>query len=246
MSGKWALTPSDHNNQRQHEHNWDRLQIAIRMTEKMETTNPYCSPLFSSPCTIDAEQSLPGYFVKHFLCFHASFIVGWVFLSCIFTGAVETLSSLTSESYSWLFLIRIGFVVWVAHATHSWFSLSVRKSGPLLNGSVGALAFLACLFVHQVVRDFAPNWISIPWSCTPECVLYSIYFAVSIVAVALLAGSKQSKTLTRHDSNFSDSAVTVGLTTLVFQYFLLLAAEFILVLLIGFILNSLGIRLTSF
>ncbi len=211
----------------------------------METTNPYCSPLFSSLCTIDAEQSLPGYFVKHFLCFHASFIGGWVFLSCIFAGLVETLSSLTSEYSSWLIPIGIGFVVWVAHATHACFSLSVRKSGPILNSTFGASAILACFFVQQIVQDFAPNSISIPWSWTPGYVLYSIYLAVSIVAVALLAGSKQSKTLTRHESNFSASAVTVGLATLVFQYFLLLAAEFILVLLIGFIFNSLGI-LTSF
>ena len=212
----------------------------------MESTNPYCSPLFSSPCTIDAEQSLQGYFVKHFLCFHASFVGGVVFLSCIFTGAVETLSSLTSESSSWLSPLGLGFVVWVAHATHAGFSLSVRKSGPLLNGSVGALAFVACFFVHQIVQDLAPTSISIPWSWTPGYVLYSIYLAVSIVAVALLAGSKKSKTLTSHESNCSDSAVTVVLATLVFQYLLLLAAEFMLVLLIGFIFNSLGIRLTWF
>ena len=51
---------------------------------------------------------------------------------------------------------------------------------------------------------------------------------------------------TRHESTrMSASAVTVGLAAIVFQYFLLLAAAIILILLIGVILNALGIDLPS-
>ena len=51
---------------------------------------------------------------------------------------------------------------------------------------------------------------------------------------------------TRHENTrVSASAVTVGLAAIVFQYFLLLAAAIILILLIGVILNALGIDLPS-
>jgi hypothetical protein len=51
---------------------------------------------------------------------------------------------------------------------------------------------------------------------------------------------------TRHESTrMSASAVTVGLAAIVFQYFLLLAAAIILILLNGVILNALGIDLPS-
>lgn len=51
---------------------------------------------------------------------------------------------------------------------------------------------------------------------------------------------------TRHESTrVSASAVTVGLAAIVFQYFLLLAAAIIFILLIGVILNAFGIELPS-
>ncbi len=51
---------------------------------------------------------------------------------------------------------------------------------------------------------------------------------------------------TRHESTrVSAAAVTVGLAAIMFQYFLLLAAAIILILLIGVILNALGIELPS-
>lgn len=51
---------------------------------------------------------------------------------------------------------------------------------------------------------------------------------------------------TCHESTrVSASAVTVGLAAIVFQYFLLLAAAIIFILLIGVILNALGIELPS-
>ncbi len=50
----------------------------------------------------------------------------------------------------------------------------------------------------------------------------------------------------RHESTrMSASAVTVGLAAILFQYFLLLAAAIILILLIGVILNALGVDLPS-
>jgi hypothetical protein len=51
---------------------------------------------------------------------------------------------------------------------------------------------------------------------------------------------------TRHESaRMSASAVAVGLAAIVFQYFLLMAAAIILILLIGFILSALGIDLPT-
>ncbi|MCU0719842.1 MAG: hypothetical protein MUC83_09070 [Pirellula sp.] len=51
----------------------------------------------------------------------------------------------------------------------------------------------------------------------------------------------------RHENTrMSAIAVAVGLAAILFQYFLLLAAAIILILLIGVILNALGIDLPSF
>lgn len=73
------------------------------------------------------------------------------------------------------------------------------------------------------------------------------WYPPTTVGIGLLGICLGSVGFTRHESaRMSASAVTVGLAAILFQYFLLMAAAIILILLVGFILNALGIDLPSF
>ncbi|QDV22218.1 hypothetical protein [Aureliella helgolandensis] len=73
------------------------------------------------------------------------------------------------------------------------------------------------------------------------------WYPLTTIGIGLLGMCLGVVGFTRHeDTRMSASAVTIGLAAIVFQYFLLLAAAIILILLIGFILNALGIDLPSF
>lgn len=73
------------------------------------------------------------------------------------------------------------------------------------------------------------------------------WYPPTTIGIGLLGMCLGIVGFTRHENTrISAAAVAVGLAAIMFQYFLLLAAAIILVLLIGVILNALGIDLPSF
>ncbi len=149
--------------------------------------NPYTAPSAVAITAAIESDRFHWCTRKHFLSFNATFVSCLVVFYCVFAGPTATLTSLLSEPVSWLIQVGLGILAWTVHSVILHFAAPLRSRGPVVNGVIGASAFVALVLVSQIVQDYAPNSLSVPWSWTPESIRLTIYTGGSIAGVALLA-----------------------------------------------------------
>ena len=155
--------------------------------------NPYITPT-AVPFTGVADPEGNRWSYRwHFLSFNATFIVFLFGFFCVFSGLTTAFNSLLTEPDSWLIAAVLGIMAWLTHAITLKIFRRLRTRGPSLLGVVGSSAFVAFIFISQIIQDYAPNSISVPWSWTPEHARLAIYTIGSLASVVLFAALTQRR-----------------------------------------------------
>jgi hypothetical protein len=159
----------------------------------MESLNPYSSPSFADSIR-PVKTDIPRYyFLRHFLCFVASYAICLVLFYSFFTGLYDTLASFTEQTSEWLITFAIGTLIWFGHAILAKLNATVLNAGPYLNAVVGAAGFVICVLASQLISDYGPNWVAGPWSWTSEYVRVPVYTIGSIITVVISAWVTRSR-----------------------------------------------------
>ena len=155
----------------------------------MNLPNPY-RPILRFGLAPKLPSISIGYAVQHFVVFLTSFLSSMFLFYSAYRGPVATLKQIREEPSTWAILPVLGVCVWIIHALIVFFSASVRRTGPKLNATVGGTSLVFCILVAQLVSDYGPNSIAIPWSWTPEYICILIYVCGSVIAIVLLVSTK--------------------------------------------------------
>ncbi|TWT77186.1 hypothetical protein Pla100_63190 [Neorhodopirellula pilleata] len=163
-----------------------RSTDATDRTRRMESLNPYRSP----PCSVNSCASgldvYRRYILRHFVCFFTTYLTCTFAFYCAFAGLDETVAAFTGQFRVWSMTLKIGLGLWFVHACVAMLNANIFRAGPVFTSLVGAIAFMACILCQQLIQDYGPNSLAVPMSWTPEYILLSFYFVVSVTAVTPL------------------------------------------------------------
>ena len=155
---------------------------------------------------------------------------------------IESSPKIKIATYSASGLV-IGFIAFIAAVLSPWIMDSIAPSSK----TIDEVAVDVAVNIKDRLVAKAKGQAFVPKTKDVKALNLRRWYPGTTIGIGVLGICLGVVGYTRHEnSRMSASAVTVGLAAIVFQYFLILAMAIILILLIGFILNTLGVDLPSF